>query len=326
MTGYATPVFFGTFAPLLSAFVEYKRMAGYKYNREIKMLQNFNRFLDGLCLEDPSIPEQSLYDWLSKRDSESDKTFSTRNSIYRQLYKFSLSTEDFVLPVPPNAREKLQSSSFVPYIFSHEQIRDLFEAIDTEVYTNESFTRCAPLLFRLLYGTGLRINEALSLVCSDISPDRKIIMIRDGKNDNSRLVPLSEGLSNRMKIYLAQCGYAEEEPVFQSRTGTPVRHNTVYDWYRRVLWKAGIPHQGRGKGPRLHDLRHTFAVHSLMNAVEQGMDINAFLPILCTYLGHQRLAATEKYLRLTADAYPSIMDELNRIMDPVIPEVADYEG
>lgn len=83
---------------------------------------------------------------------------------------------------------------------------------------------------------------------------------------------------------------------------------------------------GRGKGPRLHDVRHTFAVHSLQAAVEAGTDPNAFLPLLCAYLGHRRLSATERYLRLTAEAYPSVIKAMDGIMDKIIPEVECYEG
>ena len=148
----------------------------------------------------------------------------------------------------------------------------------------------------------------------------------EAKNDNSRLVPMSQSLSGRVADYLSAHGYPEGEPVFQHDGGKQFSTNTAYDWFRQTLWKAGIPHRGRGKGPRLHDVRHTFAVHSLQAAVEAGTDPNAFLPLLCTYLGHRRLSATERYLRLTAEAYPSVIKAMDGIMDKIIPEVESYEG
>ena len=146
----------------------------------------------------------------------------------------------------------------------------------------------------------------------------------DGKNNNSRLVPPSESLSKRIKSYLTENPYSDDEPLFQNSNGAAISQNTAYDWFRKALWKAGIPHQGRGKGPRLHDLRHTFAVHSLQNAIKNGSDINAYLPILCTYLGHQRISSTEQYLRLTAEVFPDVISSVDTVMNEIIPEV-DYE-
>ncbi len=322
MTVQNVPHFYSVFAPLLYSFVEAKRLDGYKYNREVKELQGFDRFLRQL---DQSNIEEEIHNWLSKRSNESDKTFRLRNSVYRQFYLF-IGKENRYFPFPPYNTAKMYGSGFVPYIFTHDEIHNLFKAIDTEKHTNNAFYRCAPLLFRLLYGTGLRINEALSLLVSDCVIPQGLIIVRNGKNNNTRLVPISDSLKIRMEQYFVGLSYMQDSPVFQSRTGNPLRKNTVYEWYRRVLWKAGIPHLGRGKGPRLHDLRHTFAVHSLQDAVNQGRDINAFLPILSTYLGHQKIKSTEQYLRLTAEAYPSMLEELNKLNASIIPEADDYES
>ena len=71
----------------------------------------------------------------------------------------------------------------------------------------------------------------------------------------------------------------------------------------------------------MHDLRHTFAVHSLQNAVKRGIDPYAYLPMLSVYLGHKTVNATERYLRLTAEAYPDFTKDIERIMNKIIPEV-----
>ena len=325
MTKNCIPHFHSPYAPLLYNFVEYKRLEGYKYNGEIKELQRLDRYFISLGIQSPAVSQEMLSAWLSKRETESDKTFSTRNSVYRQLYAYSEKEDGFSLPKPTNAHEKLHGSGFVPYIFTHKEIKSIFVAADNLSTGSTSFQRCAPLLFRLLYGTGLRINEALSLRISDISPGCKILLIRQAKNDNFRLVPMASSLTEHMSNYLEQMNYSEDDYLFQIGSGVPVRKNTAYDWFRECLWKAGIPHKGRGNGPRMHDLRHTFAVHSLQQAVENGTDINAFLPILSTYLGHQRISATERYLRLTAEAYPLIMREIDSTMKDIIPGVADYD-
>lgn len=326
MVPYNTPAFSSGYASRLYGFVESKRLEGYKYNGEVKELQRLDRYFQSSDVTPADHPKETVYGWLEKRCSESDKTFSTRNSVYRQFYSYLLSQGDDVLPAPPNAREKLHGSGFTPYIFTHDEIRRIFDAADSGQAQSASFSRCAPLLFRLLYGTGLRINEALSLTAGDVSLRQQVLLIREAKNDNSRLVPMSQSLSERMGNYLSAHGYPEDEPVFQHDGQKQFHTNTVYDWFRQILWRAGIPHRGRGKGPRLHDVRHTFAVHSLQAAVEAGTDPNAFLPLLCTYLGHRRLSATERYLRLTAEAYPSVIKDMDGIMGRIIPEVESYEG
>lgn len=321
-----TPKFSSGYASRFYGFIESKRREGFKYNGEVKELQRLDRYFEAQGITPENHDDSLMYNWLEKRPSESDKTFSTRNSIYRQLYSYLASEEDFVLPTPPNARLKFMSSGFTPYIFTRDEIRRLFNAVDNEQSEGKAFKRCAPLLFRILYGTGLRINEALSLTVNDVSLTQETLLIRDSKNDNSRLAPMSGSLVLRISDYLDKYGYSDTDALFQNNAQHPVRQNTAYDWFRLVLWRAGIPHGGRGKGPRMHDLRHTFAVHSLQSAVENGMDPNAFLPILCVYLGHSTLSATEKYLRLTTEAFPYLQKEMDRIMDSIIPEVQSYEG
>ncbi len=229
------------------------------------------------------------------------------------------------MPKPSNARIKIRNGSFVPYIFTREEITNIFKSADNEKYSSAAFRRCAPLLFRILYGTGLRINEALSLKVCDVVMQSNVLLIRESKNDNSRLVPMSPSLSKRVIEYLSINGYGLSEPLFQYNTGTQLTSRSAYEWFRLILWRAGIPHRGRGKGPRMHDLRHTFAVHSLQNAVALGTDPNAYLPLLSTYLGHRTLSATERYLRLTNEVFPTIIQEMDLIMNSIIPEVRAYE-
>ena len=325
MTTNNTPVFNSTFSSRLYDFVEAKRRDGYKYNGEVKELQRLDRYLLSHELSPGNCNSENIYPWLYRRSSESDKTFSTRNSVYRQLYSFLTANEDYSLPAPPNAKEKIHGSGFVPYIFTHDEISGILDAADNESSKGGSFAACAPLLFRVLYGTGLRVNEALSLTAADVKYEQKLLVIREAKNDNSRLVPVSDRLFNRLDSYLCAHAYSNDDLVFQHGENHPLTTQTAYEWFRLILWRAGIHHGGRGKGPRLHDLRHTFAVHSLQAAIERGADPNAFLPLLCVYLGHRTLSATERYLRLTAEAFPSVQKEMDEIMSGIIPEVKGYE-
>ncbi len=95
--------------------------------------------------------------------------------------------------------------------------------------------------------------------------------------------------------------------------------------YQRYLTGAGISHGGKRQGPRLHDLRHTFAVHVLQKWITEGADLTAMMPILSTYMGHMGIRSTAQYLRLTAEVYPDLMKQVEKTCSYVIPEVT-HEG
>ncbi|WP_274541940.1 tyrosine-type recombinase/integrase [Caldibacillus thermoamylovorans] len=109
---------------------------------------------------------------------------------------------------------------------------------------------------------------------------------------------------------------------FTQNNGKKYASDTVYKWFRKILWKAGIPHGGKGIGPRVHDFRHSFSVHSLAEMSRKGLDLYYSLPVLSKYLGHSSLEATDKYVRLTSDMYPELMTEVNVLCSFLFPEVA----
>lgn len=111
------------------------------------------------------------------------------------------------------------------------------------------------------------------------------------------------------------------ESWVRNKNGSPLTHDNVYKRFRELLWMAGISHGGKGKGPRLHDLRHTFCVHTLAHQVREGVDLYCALPVLSAYLGHTSVAATQHYLRLTAEAYPDLIQSVSNVCAYIFPEV-----
>lgn len=325
MVPQTTPFFSGPYASVFYSLVEQKRLEGYKYNSGVCHLHTLDAYCKNITAIPIELKSEELSDWLSKQPNQSPSNFSARNTVYSHLYKYCMNNNISYFPAPNPVHKRFYANDFVPYIFSHEEIEHLIKAVDSDSYPNPTFQRCAPVMIRLLYGTGLRINEATSLLVSDIDLNEKYLVVRDGKYENSRIVPLSKSLNDCLAQYMNDTKHESQENLFQGRTHKQLDKKTVYDWFRRILWRAGIPHQDNRKGPRLHDFRHSFAVHSLQCAVEKGIDINAFLPILSVYLGHRNLSATEKYLRLTAEVYPSMVDKVSDMTAGIIPEVQDYE-
>ena len=119
----------------------------------------------------------------------------------------------------------------------------------------------------------------------------------------------------------------ENAYFFPAPAGQAITQGNVYKNFRRFLWQARISHGGWGKGPRLHDIRHTFAVHCLRQWVLQGKDLAAYLPILKTYLGHDSFRDTARYLRLTAELYPDITAKVEHAFGHIIPSMGgdDHE-
>lgn len=108
---------------------------------------------------------------------------------------------------------------------------------------------------------------------------------------------------------------------FIAPNGSFCRAGTVYLWFRKVLPKCGIPHIGNHHGPRVHDLRHTFAVHALMNMAKSGHDLYYMLPVLSTYLGHRSLGSTEQYIRLTQEMYPELLNDERNLCSYIFPQI-----
>jgi integrase len=215
-----------------------------------------------------------------------------------------------------------EAQPFAPYIFTRSEVAALLDRVDHLPPTPHSPDRhlIMPEIFRLLYGCGFRVNEVLQLRVADVDLDCGVLTVRDGKFGKDRLVPPHIDLVRRLRRYTDIFGKRPAKAFFFSpRLGEPYRVNAVYLVFRKALFQLGIPHGGKSKGPRVHDLRHCFAVHTLLRWYEEGADLNAKLPILATYLGHQTLKGTQRYLHLTAELFPQITQRVNAAFGDVIP-------
>jgi integrase/recombinase XerD len=208
-----------------------------------------------------------------------------------------------------------------PYVFSDDELRRLFAAIDGQgmsSYSNKALID--PVLFRVLYGAGLRISEALNLRMADLDTRTGTLRIRDTKSGERRTVPITHRLAATLNAYVTAAHPAPESSdyVFYSRAaGSPINQATIYMRFRGYLADAGIPHFAGGPHP--HSLRHGFAVANLRRWAADGSDLAVMLPYLACYMGHADLRGTQYYLRLTADAYPDVIAKAQLRFGYVIP-------
>jgi integrase len=193
---------------------------------------------------------------------------------------------------------------FVPYIYSREELRRLLDAAGC-YQRGESVLN--PVTFRtillLLYGTGLRDGEVIRLNRADVDLDHSLLTVRLTKFHKSRLVPFGPQIGQVLTEYAhTRVRAGEETPFFTTRKGTRIVLNTLQAHFRRVRALSGIRRtDGAYYQPRLHDLRHTFAVHRLTSWYQQGADVQNLVFQLSVYLGHAHLADTQVYLSMTQD-------------------------
>lgn len=320
-------VFDGPFKEHCPMYVEYKRNLGYKFGEssfyQLRYMDDFFKKYDMYPL---ILNKEMVEDYVSKRGNESPKTQHMRMSLIRQFSIF-MNSIGFSFYVHPKELIPI-SNTFTPYIFTHEEIARIIKVVDNLEFTpwSKHFHLIYPMLFRMLYGCGLRINEALSLKKIDIDLDNGILTVTKAKNNTSRLVPMSRSLTYYCREYASKMRFDMygDGYFYPSRDNGKYNSTPVYVKFKYFMKAAGIFTDGE-IGPRVHDFRHTFAVHSLEKMVKDGQDIYCALPILCAYLGHRDIESTEKYLRLTEESYGQIIDSIAPLYNGVFPEVKTGE-
>jgi len=314
--------YYSIYKPFIEEFIILKRNLGYKYiNIEYPFMK-----LDQLAyvMEETSIglSKELCEQWCKRQPNESEKTLYNRIQILRQFSSFLLSINySSYLPALPKI-----TNTYTPYIYTKEELSTIFNVCDNlKIHSTcyNSLVLILPSLFRLLYGSGLRLGEALALSCKDVDLPQQCIILRNCKNGTDRLVPLSNSLTQVIGDYMEHRKHfpmrRNIDLLFVHPNGDCCYNHTVYNWFRKILSKAGIAHKGKSLGPHIHDVRHTFSVHSLAKMAEDGIDLYYSLPVLSCYLGHSSIASTDRYVRLTADMYPSIMTKINKVCPYLFP-------
>jgi integrase/recombinase XerD len=315
---------YSIYGPSIENFLSLKRSLGFKYQAGEYELGKLDKIAFQRQESSVGMTKEIVEAVCCKQPNESEKSRNNRIQIVRQFAFFLNDTghPSFVPNLPPF------KSSYTPYIFTKEEVLRFFSVCD-QIKSNNRNPKTGmffiPILFRLLYATGIRVGEAMSLSISDVDVENNLLKVRDSKNGKERIIPFSQSMSLVLKNYFK---YRSQRPVlkgidhlFVHPAGSISTSGLPYKWFRRILFRSGISHAGRGTGPRLHDLRHTFSVHSLVIMSEKGVDLYYSLPVLSTYLGHQSLAATDKYVRLTAEMYPTLIKNVNKICPHIFPDL-----
>lgn len=308
-SGFVSPL-----APQLARFLALKHAMGYRYREKSRVLHDLNRFLNTrLSPSDPLVTPAIVHDYVARRGTESETTRAHRLTLIREVCRF-LRLDDARVVVPNRRSLRIVRRMFVPRVLSRDEGRHLLQACAELPPGQGSPIRAAVLgtALRLLYLAGLRAGELLRLTQADLDLFTGALHIRHSKFNKSRVVPIAPDLVQR----IVQCRIAVAErygpclptmPLFASPRGGRYSITALRGAFHDALKIADIERTTDIR-IRLHDLRHSFAALRLLLWCEQNVDLGAKLPLLAAYLGHVRLASSQRYLQLTRD----LMGEITR--------------
>jgi site-specific recombinase XerD len=292
-------------AQLAAEYVTFKQAMGMRFRAESVILNAFCRAMGDIDLA--QVSPSSVAHYLAGPGPVTafwHRKFEALSGFYRYAVSrgfTSWSPLPTILPKRP--------ATFKPYIYTDAAYQRLLAMTSLLDQSRRCLVRAGTFrtLLLLLYGTGLRISEALSLTLADVDLSKNLLTIRDTKFFKTRWVPVGPHLSTVLVAYAKirqrmPRPARNESAFFATRRGTAVTRGTAEHIFRRLCEQAGIRRSDGGRfQPRLHDIRHTFALNRLISWYRDGKDVQQLLPCLSTYLGHVDVAATQRYLTMTPE-------------------------
>lgn len=278
----------------VEAYLRLRRAAGFDMTTAEYLLKSFADFATERG--DTHVHSQAAIDWAALGPSVAQR--DARLKAVCRFVRF-IRVEDDRHEAPPANHFGAHKKRRPPHIYSTDEISRLIGAALQLRPENGLRSQTHATLIALLAVTGLRISEALKLQMADVTNDG--LLIRETKFRKTRLVPLHDTAAAGLKRYLARRRpRSDDDPVFIDERGLPLRYLAVRDTFNRLVSRAGI-RPASIRRPRLHDLRHTFAVRALQGSPAGRSRCGAHMVALATYMGHVNIYATYWYLEAAAD-------------------------
>lgn len=289
---------------LVTRYVIFKQAMGMCFHSQSGILRSFCRTMGDVRITE--VDPSSVAAFLAGKGPVTaywHLKFSALSGFYRFLVSRGYIGAS---PLPKAVPRKPESRT--PHIYTHEELQRLLAATDA-LHTSLSSLQAATFhaLLLTLYGTGLRISEALSLKLVDVDLTESLIIVHNSKFYKTRLVPIGCHLTENLCTYAKKrrqlpCPAGKDAAFFTTRTGNALSYDRTRDVFSRLRTLAGIRRTDNQRyGPRIHDIRHTFAVHRLEAWYREGADVQRLLPQLSTYLGHVNVRETQVYLSMTVE-------------------------
>jgi site-specific recombinase XerD len=306
---------------LVEAYIGYKQSLGMRFRSQAAVLRAFKRAMGDIALAEVK-PEAVLAfiagtGPITARWRENHRVLG---GFYRYAVGRGFTT---VSPLPTDIPRP--PTPLTPYIYTVEELKRLLAA------TAMLQTPLSPLLastmrtlLLLLYGTGMRVGEALSLTLEDVDLENRVLRVRDAKFFKTRLVPIGARLTTVLRDYRSERRQlpllaGEASAFLATRTGLRLDYKRVSKLFGRLRQAAEIRREASARyQPRIHDLRHSAAVHRVIAWYRAGADVQRLLPQLATYLGHVDAASTQRYLTMTAELLNEASFRFERYAQPEV--------
>lgn len=290
---------------VIKAYLIARRAQGVQIRSGARTLRQFARETGDLSLHE--VTPQAVSTFLRGRGKLS-ATWTARYRLLAGLYRFAMARGYAATSPLPELKPKLPPPQ-TPYVYTSDELRRLLDA--AAIVASSPFSRLQAMTYRtlllVLYGAGLRISEAIGLTVADVDLTERVLSVRNTKFYKTRLVPIGPQLAAALTTYLDRrttlaMPEAQDSAFLCSRTGHRLAYQYVITLFQQIRSEAGIGcPPGEPRPPRLHDLRHTAAVHRVLAWYRSGQDVQQLLPRLATYLGHVDIASTQRYLQMTPE-------------------------
>jgi integrase/recombinase XerD len=284
---------------LLGKYLQIRRALGYKLERQGRLLPEFVAFVQQA--RSPFITTELALAWATQSTGGTPWWSAARLGMVRGFAEY-VRALDPRTEIPPADLLPNKRPRRAPYLYSDADVRRLMDAAQSSLARFKGPT-CRSLL-GLLASTGMRVGEAIALDQVDFDTAQGVLLIRHAKFGKSRQVPLHSSTCAALTEYACLRDRTFRRPrsqsFFVSRVGTRLHYKNVHAVFLRLVRTAGLADR-RPRRPRIHDLRHSFAVQTLLDWYRAGVDVEARIPWLSTYLGHVNPANTYWYLTATPE-------------------------
>ncbi|MDK1039650.1 MAG: tyrosine-type recombinase/integrase [Actinomycetota bacterium] len=302
----------------LEEYLAIRRSLGFKLTGLAYRLRNFVDFAEREGVS--YITTELALRWAQLPTQVQPATWAARLASVRRFAAW-LSATDLRTQVPPEGLLPHQHRRTPPYIYSDDEISRIVRAAGELSSAKGLRARTYSTLFGLLAVTGMRVSEALSLDCTDVDFEARVLTIRGTKFGKTRLVPVHPSTCDALRAYRRERDQIVPASLtrgfFVSERATRITRSATHATFVKVSREIGLraPDQSRslGRRPRLHDMRHRLAVRTLIDWYRAGLDVERELPKLATYLGHAHVHSTYWYL----EAVPELLALASeRMLDP----------
>lgn len=289
------------FAQRANEYLQLRRGLGFKLSHHGRVLPDFVAYLDEISAA--TLTVEHAVTWAARPQGVQPIVWSQRLGVARGFARY-LQAFDPATEVPPPGIWRAGARRPAPYIYSADEVLRLLAA--ARQLQPELCAASHETLFGLLAVSGMRVGEALGLARDDVDLAEGVITVRCGKFNRSRLIPLHVNTTTRLEAYATRrdqlCPRPMTENFFVTHTGSEMRYRNVSYMFRKLAVVAGL--RSESSRPRIHDLRHSFAIRTLVELQRAGANVHAHIGTLSIYLGHVKPEGTYWYL----SAAPELME------------------